>query len=116
MKKLDADVKAASRAYADAEEEEDREAGKLLRYQGIKAGAIPATAADADLLRKKEKDLEVLVEKARKKRRKLRSTLSKRIKTRDTANDLKSDMAERKEGQIYFDGAVYTARWSCLPR
>ena len=89
---------------------------RLLRFQGIKAGAIPATANDADLLSKKEKDLATLVEKAKKKRRKLRSTLAKRIKTRDTANDLKTDLVERKEGQIYFDGAVYTARWSCLPR
>lgn len=42
--------------------------------------------------------------------------MSKRIKTRDKANDLKNEAIDKKEGQIYFDGMVYTARWSALPR
>ena len=116
MKKLDADVKAASADYTEAEEREDREAGRLLRYQGIKAGVIPSAPGDAALLAESEDDLKKAVESAKKKRRKLRATLSKRIKTRDTANELKSDIIDRKEGQVYFDGSIYTARWSSLPR
>ena len=116
MKKLDADVKAASQAYREAEEHEDSLAADLLRYQGITAGAIPSTPDDAELLTNTEAALEKKVEKAKKKRRKLRTVLSKRIKTRDTAVELKSDLVDKKEGQIYFDGTVYTARWSSLPR
>ena len=116
MKKLDADVKAASNDYTEAEEKEDREAAKLLRYQGIKAGVIPSAPGDAALLAQDEDELIKKVESIKKKRRKLRTILSKRIKTRDTANELKTDIIDRKDGQIYFDGAVYTARWSSLPR
>ena len=116
MKKLDADVKAASTAYIEAEEAEDREAARLLRFQGIQSGAIPSKPSDADLLTHREDALIKMVEKCKKARRKLRSILSKRIKTRDSANELKADIIDRKEGQIYFDGTVYTARWSALPR
>ena len=116
MKKLDDDVKAASKEYTEAEEKEDRAAARLLRYQGLKAGVIPSGPGDAALLAEEESDLAKEVERAKKKRRKLRITLTKRIKTRDTANELKTDIIDRKDGQIYFDGSVYTARWSSLPR
>lgn len=116
MKKLEADVKDASSAYTEAEKEEDEALADLRRYQGIAAGAIPKTRKDTDLMSNSEKDLQKIVDTAAKRRRKLRGTLDKRIKARDTASELKSDMIEKKEGQIYFDGTVYTARWSALPR
>ena len=116
MKKLEADVKDASAAYTAAEAEEDAALAKLRRFQGITAGAIPNTPADRSLMANSEEKLQKSADKAAKLRRKLRATLDKRIKTRDTASELKADMAEKKEGQIYFDGMVYTARWSCLPR
>ena len=116
MKKLEADVKDASTAYTEAEKEEDEALEQLRRYQGIAAGVIPKTRKDTDLMSNSEKALQKTVETAAKKRRKLRGTLDKRIKARDTASELKSDMIEKKEGQIYFDGTVYTARWSALPR
>ena len=116
MKKLEADVKEASKLYKEAESYEDQLESDLRRFQGITAGAIPSRPEDAQLMRHSETELQSLLEKAKKKRRKLQSTLDKRIKTRDTASELKYEMVDKKEGQIYFDGLVYTARWSCLPR
>ena len=116
MKKLEADVKDASRLYKEAEAEEDDFEADLARFRQIQAGAIPRTPADADLMAQTEDDLVKIVEKAKKKRRKLQATLDKRIKTRDTATEQKFETVDKKEGQIYYDGIVYTARWSCLPR
>ena len=116
MKKLEADVKDASRLYKEAEAEEDDFEADLARFRQIQAGAIPRTPADADLVAQTEDDLVKIVEKAKKKRRKLQATLDKRIKTRDTATEQKFETVDKKEGQIYYDGIVYTARWSCLPR
>ena len=115
MQRLEQDVKDASKNYAAAEEAEDLSLAKLARFQGIKAGLIAATSEDDDLLAEGETKLEKEVEKAGNKRRKLHSKLEKRIKTRDAAADLKNENADKKEGQIYFDGMLYTARWSCLP-
>ena len=116
MKKLEADVKDASTAYTEIEDKEDQAISDLRRYQGIAAGAIPSTPDDAELMANSEDRLQKTVDTLAKKRRKLRATLDKRIKARDTASELKSEMIEKKEGQIYFDGTVYTARWSALPR
>ena len=115
MKRLEQDVKDASRNYAAAEEEEDGALANLSRFQGIKAGLIAATSEDDALLKEGESKLEKKVEKAGNIRRKLHAKLEKRIKTRDAAADLKNENADKKEGQIYFDGMLYTARWSCLP-
>ena len=115
MKRLEQDVKDANQKYAAAEEAEDRELAKLARFQGIKAGLIVATPDDDDLLARGEDKLEKAVDKAGNLRRKLHSKLEKRIKTRDAAADLKNENVDKKEGQIYFDGMLYTARWSCLP-
>ena len=115
MQRLEQDVKDASKNYAAAEEAEDLALSKLARFQGIKAGLIAATSDDDGLLAEGEPKLEKEVEKAGNKRRKLHSKLEKRIKTRDAAADLKNENADKKEGQIYFDGMLYTARWSCLP-
>ena len=87
MKKLEADVKDASTAYTEAEKEEDEALEQLRRYQGIAAGVIPKTRKDTDLMSNSEKTLQKTVETAAKKRRKLRGTLDKRIKARDTASD-----------------------------
>ena len=116
MKKLEADVKEASKLYKEAEANEDELEADLARFKAISAGAIPRTAADDDLMSQQEEDLIKTVAKAKKKRRKLQSTLDKRIKTRDTATEQKFETIDKKEGQIYYDGIVYTARWSCLPR
>ena len=116
MKKLEADVKEASKLYKEAEANEDELEADLARFKAISAGAIPRTAADNDLMSQQEDDLIKTVAKAKKKRRKLQSTLDKRIKTRDTATEQKFETIDKKEGQIYYDGIVYTARWSCLPR
>ena len=116
MKKLEADVKEASRLYKEAEDHEDELEADLARFRKISAGAIPRTPDDAELMAHTEDQLEKLVEKAKKKRRKLQATLDKRIKTRDTATEQKFETIDKKEGQIYYDGIVYTARWSCLPR
>ena len=116
MKKLEADVKEASKLYKEAEANEDELEADLARFKAISAGAIPRTAADDDLMSQQEDDLIKTVAKAKKKRRKLQSTLDKRIKTRDTATEQKFETIDKKEGQIYYDGIVYTARWSCLPR
>ena len=116
MKKLEADVKEANKLYREAEETEDELEADLARFRAITAGAIPSTPDDAELMGHTDDELVKLVEKAKKKRRKLQATLDKRIKTRDTATELKFEHVDKKEGQIYYDGMVYTARWSCLPR
>ena len=116
MKKLEADVKEASRIYREYEVKEDELEADLARFRAISAGAIPRTPDDAELMDQDEDDLSKLLEKAKKKRRKQQSTLDKRIKTRDTATEQKFETIDKKEGQIYYDGMVYTARWSCLPR
>ena len=115
MKRLEQDVKDADRLYKQSEEEEDVAISRLRRYQGIQAGIIPSTPDDDDLLRKTEDQLQKTADKTGKKRRKLHTQLEKRIKTRDAAAELKNEMVDRKEGQIYFDGTLYTARWACLP-
>ena len=116
MKKLDTDVKDANQAYNDAEQKEDEIIAQFARFKGIKAGVIPSNSDDDEMLALSEDEFQEMVDKASKKRRKLRTQLSKRIKTRDKAAELKNDTVEKREGQIYFDGTVYTARWSCLPR
>ena len=116
MKKLEEDVKEASREYFEAEELEDKEMALLRRYQGIKAGAIQPEPEDQDLMKESEATLRKNVAHCSKRRRKLRSQMEKRVKARDTATEQKNDAVEKKEGQIYFDGMVYTARWSSLPR
>ena len=116
MKKLEADVKEASRLYKEAEEKEDELDADLKRHRAISAGAIPSTPDDASLLANTDEQLEKLLEQQKKRRRKLQSTLDKRIKRRDTASEQKYENVDKKEGQIYYDGSVYTARWSCLPR
>ena len=73
------------------------------------------TPDDAELLNHSERDLAKKVDSLAKARRRLRKQLDKRIKTRDTATDMKNDNIEKKEGQVYFDGTIYTARWSSLP-
>ena len=108
MKKLEADVKEASRLYKENEAKEDELEADLARFRAILAGAIPKTSADTDLMDQEEEDLEKLVEKAKKKRRKSQATLDKRIKTRDTATEQKFETVDKKEGQIYYDGMVYT--------
>ena len=115
MKRLEQDVKDADRLYKASEEEEDVAIERLRRYQGINAGILPSTPDDAELLQNTEDALQKVADKAGKKRRKLHTQLEKRIKTRDTASELKNEMVDRKEGQIYFDGTLYTARWACLP-
>ena len=115
MKRLEQDVKSADKLYREAEEDEDEHNARLARFIGIESGAIPSTPDDAGLLRKTQDQLEKLAEKAGKKRRKLHAQLEKRIKTRDTASELNNDAVDRKENQVYFDGTLYTARWSCLP-
>ena len=115
MKRLEQDVKDADRLYREQEEAEDVAISRLHRYQGITAGIIPSTPEDADLLGHTEDQLQKISDKAGKKRRKLHAQLEKRIKTRDAASDLKNEMVDRKEGQIYFDGTLYMARWACLP-
>ena len=115
MKRLEQDVKAADKLYREAEEQEDVHNARLSRYIGIDSGAIPSTPDDANLLTKTEDQLQKLADKAGKKRRKLHAQLEKRIKTRDTASELNNEAIDRKENQVYFDGTLYTARWSCLP-
>ena len=115
MKKLEEDVKEASKEYNEAEEIEDAAMAKLRRYQGIQTGAVVQTPEDADLMRENEESLKKSVARKAKARRKLRSQLDKRIKARDTATELKNEAVEKKEGQVYFDGMIYTTRWSSLP-
>ena len=115
MQRLEKDVKEADKAYTEAEKDEDEAQANLARWQGINAGLIHQTPADKEIMKKGEAKLEKEAETAGNKRRKLRAKLEKRIKTRDAAAELKNENADKKEGQIYFDGTLYTARWSCLP-
>ena len=115
MKRLEQDVKAADKLYREAEEAEDEHNARLSRFIGIESGAIPSTPDDAELLTNTQDQLQKLADKAGKKRRRLHAQLEKRIKTRDTASELNNDAVDRKENQVYFDGTLYTARWSCLP-
>ena len=73
MKKLEADVKEANKAYNAAEEEEDALIAKLARFRAIQAGAIPSTSKDRSLMAMDEDDLQKDVDAAAKKRRKLRT-------------------------------------------
>ena len=50
MKKLDADVKEANKAYNHAEQKEDEIVAQFARYQGIKAGVFPSTSDDDEML------------------------------------------------------------------
>ena len=115
IQRLEKDVKDADKLYAQAEKEEDEAQARLARWQGIDAGLIQATADDSDILKKGEDKLTKAADAAGNKRRKSRAKLEKRIKARDAATELKNDNVEKKDGQIYFDGLIYTTRWSCLP-
>ena len=98
MQRLEKDVKEADKAYNAAEKAEDEAQANLARWQGINAGLIHQTPADKDIMKKGETKLEDEAEKAGNKRRKLRSKLEKRIKTRDAAAELQSENVDKKEG------------------
>ena len=115
MKKLEDDVKEASKDYIEAEELEDKEMARLRRFTAISQGVIQQQPEDHDLMQCTERTLKKNVARCSKMRRKLRAQMEKRIKARDTATEQKNEAVEKKEGQIYFDGTVYTARWSSLP-
>lgn len=80
------------------------------------AGAVPQTALEQKLNRKRLSHLEQKLETRKKIRRQKQEIHEKRVKRRDGYQNDVTERKEKRDNQVYFDGTNYTIKWTCMPR
>ena len=88
----------------------------FFQRKALQAGAVPRTALEQKLNRKRLSHYETKLETRKEIRRQKQEIHEKRVKRRDGYQNDVTERKEKRDNQVYFDGTNYTIRWTCMPR